>query len=164
MNGNLPINDHEELVPAGIEPHQARLPPYPAIKASPAPNQVEHAEALVAADGQRQLPGGMNGEIVDSLLVNSNGLEEDEGISIVDADGAVGVGGDEVAGEGEAGRGEEGEGGDGGGVVVEGTEGGGGGEVVEMDGVVGASGGGSGAGGGGGCDGGEVGRVGEERG
>lgn len=60
------------------------------------------------------------------------------------------------------GRGEEGEGGDGGGVVVERAEGGGGRHVVEVDGVIRATGGRGRASGGNCGDGGEVGGVGEE--
>lgn len=88
----------------------------------------------------------MHREVIHSLLMSMNGLEVYERVGVVDANGAVVGGGDEVAGEGEGRRSEEGEGGDGGGVVVEGADFGGGGEVVDFDGVVGAAGGRGGAG------------------
>jgi len=107
----------------------------------------------------------VQGEVVDGgVAVDGERGEVDEAVGIEYGEGARGVGGDEVAGEGEVGWSVERDGGDGGGVLVEGTEGGGGGEIVELNGVVGATGGDDGAGDGDGFDGGEVGRVGEERG
>lgn len=87
----------------------------------------------------------------------------DKGVGVVDYDGAVVGGGNEVPreGKGNGRRGEEREGGDGGG-VVKGSDLGGSGEVVNFDGVVGAAGDGSGTGNGGALDRGEVGREGEE--
>ena len=166
MNTNFTINHHEKPLPTRIKLDKTRLVPQPATKTPLPPHQIQHRKALVTVHRQRELPRGMNREIVDGLLVRTKGLEEDERVGVEDGDGAVGGGGDEVAREGEGGGGVEGEGGDGGGVVVveEGAEGGGGREVVEVDGVVGAAGSGGGAGASDGGDGGEVGRVGEERG
>lgn len=164
VDGDLLLGGHEELVAAAAEPHKAGRLPHPAIEAPPAADQIEHPEAFVGADGQRQSPRGVDGEVVDPLPVDLHRSEEHERIGIVDADEAVFVAGDEVAREREVLRGEERERRDGGAMVEKRAEGGGGGEVVEVDGVVGAAGGrgvpaGSDAGNGGG-----VGGVGEERG
>lgn len=87
----------------------------------------------------------MDRKVVDPLLVNPNSLEENKRVGVVDADEAIGVGGDEVSREGEVRRCVEGEGRNGGGVVGEGAEGRGRGEIVDVDGVVGAAGGCGGA-------------------
>lgn len=86
-----------------------------------------------------------------------------EGVGVVDANGAVGGGGDEIAREVEIRRSVKRKGGDGGGVIVEGTEGRGSGEVVEMDSVVGAAGGNDGTGNGDGFDLREMGGIRESR-
>lgn len=115
MNRHLHLARHEEPNPLAIETHDRRLLIQPAAEAPPPPHQIQHREARVASHRQRQLPGGMDGEIAyAAAAVGGDGLEVDEGVGVVDADGAVVGGGEEVAGEREGGGGvEEGEGGDG---------------------------------------------------
>lgn len=162
VDRHLLLGNHKELVSARTEPHKGGFPVEPAVEAPPTSHQVEHGEARVAADGEGELSGRVNGEVGDSPFVGRNGLEEDEGVGVEDGDRAVLGGREEVEGEGEGGGGEEGEGGGGGRGGGEGGDLGGGWEVVELDGVVGSSGGRDGASDGDGTDWGEVGGVGED--
>lgn len=141
MNRHLLLHSHKKLIAATrIILNQTRFLPQPTTEAPPPSNEVHHSETLIAANGERELPGGMEGEVVNGLAMNGGErLEVNEAVGVVEAEGAIGGGGDEVAREEEVGRGVESEGGDGGGVVVEGAERGGGGEVVEVDCVVGAA-------------------------
>ena len=87
-----------------------------------------------------------------------------KGISIVNANGAVGCSGDEVAREVEISRGVKGESSDSGGMVMKRTKGRGGGEVVEVDRVIGSARSDNRSGNSDGFDEGEMGGVGKERG
>lgn len=165
MHRNPFVCHHKEPRPVSAPiPHDGGLAVEPAREAPPAPDKIDQREAGVAADRERGAAGGVDGKIGDALAVCGDGLKVDEGVGVVDANGAIVGGGEEVAGEaaGGGGRGVESEGGDGAAVVEEGADLGSGGEVVELDGVVGAAGRGDGAGGRDGLDGADVGGVGEE--
>lgn len=163
MNANFLIHNHKESAASLIELHNRRLCTQLTVKAPPSSHQIDHRQAIIVADSQRQLPGRMHGKRVNCLLVDFHGLEMHKWIGVVDRDRAVCVGGYEVAGEGgEGGRGEEGEGSNCGGVMKRANLGGGG-EVVDSDCLVIAAGDGCGSCDGDGFDGGEVGGEGEER-
>lgn len=168
VHGDPLVGRHHEPLPFFSDvPNDGRLPIEAAREAHPPPEEVDHGEPRVAADGERGAAGGVDGEVGDApavaAAVHVDGPEVDEGVGVVDAHGAVVGGGDEVAGDGGGeGEGEEGEGGDGAAMVEEGSELGGGGEVVEADGAVVAAGGRGGAARRDALDGAGVGRVGEE--
>ena len=136
MNTDFFIDNHRKSIAALIELHKRRFFSDLAVEAPPSSHQIDQRHALVVADGQRYLTGGMHGHRIDRFFVNFDGFEQHEGVGVVDGDGAIGVGREEVPREGGEGRrGVEGDGCDGGG-VVEGSYLGRGGEVVDFDAVV----------------------------
>lgn len=164
MNRDDLIRGHEEHITSSVIANNGSFLSKTAAEAPAAADKVNHGEAVITRHSESELTRGMKCEIVDGFPVDRYGLKVNESIGVEYGDGAIGIGGDEVAREGKVRRSIKGKSGDSSGVLVEGTKRGGGGEVVEMDCVIGTAGSYNRTGDGDGFDEGEVGRIGEKRG